>query len=99
VLVEFETLDALLEVELVEVVEGHEVAISSEDVHLAVVDAHALPVPSARLLPNYVSVAVVVDDLLLYLLLARLLVPNRLERLHHRLSDRRKLSLLLLLPA
>jgi hypothetical protein len=63
-------------------------AVSSEDVHLAVVDSHTLPITSARLLADNISMAVIVNDLLLYLFLTRLLVTNRLESLHHRFSDR-----------
>lgn len=63
-LVELQTFYALHEVELVEVVEGHQVPVPPENVHLAVVDTHRLAVACARLLPDYEAVAVVVDDLL-----------------------------------
>lgn len=74
-------------------------SVPAEDVHLAAEDAHALPVPRAGLLADDEPVAVVVYDLLPQLLVVRLLVADRLQCLHHGLSDRRQLALLLRLAA
>lgn len=84
---------------MVEIVEGHQVPVPPEDVHLAAEDAHALPVPRAGLLADDEPVAVVVDDLLLQLLVVRLLVAYRLQRLHHGLGDWRQLAPLFRLAA
>jgi hypothetical protein len=68
VLVQFQTLHSLLQIELIEVVKGHEVSVSPEDIHFVIVDAHALAISRARLFADDVSVTVIVDDLLLQLL-------------------------------
>ena len=77
-LVQLETLDSLLQVELVEVVEGHEVSVPPEDVHLVSEDGEALPVAGARFLPDDEAVALVVEYLLRQLLVIALLTPDRL---------------------
>jgi hypothetical protein len=93
-LVELQTFNALHQVELVEVVESHQVAVPPKDVHLALVYADRLAVTCTGLLSDNKAVAVVVDDLLLQFFVA-LLVPNRLQRLYHGLSRRRKLTFFL----
>lgn len=58
-------------------------AVSSEDIHLVVVNSDTLPITRARLLADNISMAVIINDFLLYLFLAGLLVTNRLKGLHH----------------
>lgn len=84
---------------MVEIVEGHQVPVPTEDVHLTAEDAHTLPVPRAGLLADDEPVAVVVDDLLFQLLVVGLLVADRFQRFHHGFGDRRQLALLLRLAA
>lgn len=83
-LVDFQTFDAFGQVELVQIVEGHQMAVSSEDVHHVVENADALSVPCAGFLADDKSVSLVVNDLLFQLFVVGLLVSNRLESFQHR---------------
>jgi hypothetical protein len=51
-------------------------AVSPEDVHLVVVDGHTLPITRAGLLSDNISMAVIINNLLLDLFLAGLLVSD-----------------------
>ncbi len=77
-LVKLQAFHSFFQIELIEVIKGHEMSVSSEDIHFIVVDWDALAITGARLLADDVSVAVVIDDFLFYLFLAWLLVSDRL---------------------
>lgn len=72
-MVQQKALHSLLQIEGVEIVEGHKMAISSEDEHLIVEDVDRLPVSCTGLLPDDKTMSVVVDDLLVHLVLILLL--------------------------
>lgn len=71
--VQLQTLNAFLEVEEVEIVEGHQVSVSSEDEHLVAEDAHGLSVAGTGLLADDETVGFVIDYLLVHFALALLL--------------------------
>jgi hypothetical protein len=97
-LIKLKTLDTLCKIELVQVIEGHEVAIAPENVHLVLEDCQTLSVASARLLSNNEAVGLVVDDLLPELVACGILVSNCFQCLEHRLSRGGQFSLLFWLP-
>lgn len=71
--VQLQTLHSFLEVEEVEIVEGHQVPVSSEDEHLVSEYAHGLSVAGTGFLADDETVGFVVDYLLVHFALALLL--------------------------
>jgi len=58
--VDYDTLHSLLKVKVVEVVEGHQMSVSSENEHLVAQNVYRLAVTGARLLADYETMALVV---------------------------------------
>lgn len=74
---------SLLQIEGVQVIESHQVAISPEDVHVVFVDHHTLAVPGTGLLTDDKATRLIIHYFLLQLFLGYFLVPDRLQCLHH----------------
>lgn len=68
-----QTLHSFLQVEEVEIVEGHQVSVSSKDEHLVSQDTHGLSVTGTGFLADDEAVGFVVDDLLVDFALTLLL--------------------------
>lgn len=73
VVVQQETLYALLEIEGVKIVEGHKVTVASEDEHFVVEDVDWLAVSCAGFLSDDEAMGIVVDDLLVHFVFVLLL--------------------------
>lgn len=75
-LIKFKTFHSLLQVKLIEIVERHQMPISSKDQHLSIINSHTLSITSARFFSYYVSVAFVIDYFLFKLFIRRLLITD-----------------------
>ncbi len=67
-LIEFEAFHSLLQIELIHVVESHQMPVTSKYVHFVFINTDTLPVPCAGFLPDNKSMTIVVYYLLLDLL-------------------------------
>jgi len=74
--VKLHTFDAFLQVEMIKIVECHQMAISSKDIHLSIEDAHTLSISSTGFLSDDEAMSVIIDNLLAELLLSTFLVSN-----------------------
>jgi len=76
IFVKLHTFDAFLQVEMIKIVECHQMAISSKDIHLSIEDAHTLSISSTGFLSDDEAMSVIIDNLLTELLLSTFLVSN-----------------------
>jgi hypothetical protein len=75
-LVEFLAFETLLQVEVIDVTERHEVAITTENKHLVVIYNGTMSITSTRFLPEDIFAGGVINDLLVHHLSTLLLIAN-----------------------
>ena len=83
IFVKCKTLDSQGQVELVEVVEGHQVPISPKNIHFSFEKTHTLSVSRTGLLPDDKPVTIIINNLLLKLFTSVLLITYSFKSLCH----------------
>lgn len=74
--VKLHAFDAFRQIKLIQVIEGHQMAISSKNIHFSIEHHHALSISCTGFFTDDETMSIIIDDLLAKFFMSSLLIAN-----------------------